>query len=347
MAGGFFREDNNVTEVKLEPIVLADLPKISSNVAKPSVSLSLDAATSSGGESSDERELEDVAGSVFQMESANDLMKQSSNFGTSHIPTEDIHKQNHAKVISELVTEAENKNSDDVFPKENSSDSVRLNEEKIDLDNGKIPSVEIDKTLSEEIGGNIPIDNKGSVNEGADETLSFSQSPDDLVNNVTTCFSSTTSSGQKSSEIREQQELSPERTIETELDDLEDEINEKKRLIEKLLSNRRTSNIIKSSSDANESVGNLLEEKSLSDMGQNDNSMRGGAASDTGSLGVRNETKNAECNFSTAVETEDSFVSISTHDVCETETAQAPEIDAPTPNEFEGITYVSIVIYKL
>ena len=328
MAGGFFREDGNVDEVELKPLFLKDLPKVSSNVAKPSVSMSLDAATSSTGESSDDQELEDVAAKVLLTESASDLMKQSNNFG---IPER------------EATTGKENKN--DAVRKEGISFPVESNELKMDINNDKVHSNENSGTLTGEISGNIPIDNEYSVEEGGDGTLSSSQCPNDTLDDSNTCVSTASSSIPKLSETGEicQQELSPEKTVNTELDDLEDEINQKKRLIEKLLSNRRTSNI--SPSDAKGNVGNLLEEKSLCDEGQNNLSMQVCAASDISlqhgiSLSNDNESKNAESNLSTTTTSDDIAIPLP-----DTGTSRPTEIDAPVPNEFEGITYVSAMIF--
>ena len=52
-------------------------------------------------------------------------------------------------------------------------------------------------------------------------------------------------------------------------------------MIEKLLIDRHMSNITKSSSNANESVGNLLEEKTLGNEGQKNDSMQIGTPSET------------------------------------------------------------------
>ncbi len=357
MAGGFFRENSNVNEVELQPFVLKDLPKVSSNVAKPSASLSLDATTSSADESSDDQEFEHV--SVLPTESASDVMKQSNNFGSPQIHGEDILKQNNADesadlsdaVIRKHIAHEKNRNSNDAVPKEISSDPVQSNELKVDINNDKIHSIENIRTLGGDISENMPIDNEYSIEEGGDRRLSLSHSPDDILH--TTCISSTSSSISKLPETGEicQQELSPERVdLDTELDDLEDEINQKKRLIEKLLSNRPTSKTIKSPSDETENVGNSLEEKSLCDEGQNSTSMQVCAASDISLEHENNsrnssDSKNAGSNPSTAMKTGDSVANSFAQDMCDTETSQPTEIDAPVPNEFEGITYVSITIY--
>ena len=324
MAGGFFRDNSKDDEMKRQPIVLKDLPKVPSNVAQPSVSLSLDATTSSAGESSDEQESEDLSGNACQTESANDLIKQSNKFGTPHIPTKDI--QNDTKAVTELITEEENKNSDNAI-EENASKTLQLNNGK--LDNGKVHSIGNCTTLNGGMGKNIPSDNKHSVEENTVGMLSL-QFPDPSV-----------SSNQKSPEISEidQRDLTPENIIETEMDDLEDQINEKKRLIEKLLSNRQTSKFIKPPSDAKESVGNLVEEKPLSDNGQDNTTV-----SDASSLGNGNTNNISRSDLPNSMETE---ANSSVHDVCNARTSQKTEINTPLPNEFEGITYVSTMIFKL
>ncbi|CAB3998899.1 DNA repair complementing XP-G cells homolog [Paramuricea clavata] len=331
MAGGFFREDGNVDEVELKPFFLKDLPKVSSNVAKPSMSMSLDAATSSTGESSDDQEFEDIAAKVLPTESASDLMKQSNNFGIPEREATDL-----SNIVMRQATGKENKN--DAVRKEGISFPVESNELKMDINDDKVHSNENSGTLTGEISGNIPIDNEYFVEEGGDGTLSSSQYSNDTLDDSNTCVSTASSSIPKLSETGEicQQELSPEKTINTELDDLENEINQKKLLIEKLLSNRRTSNM--SPSDAKENVGNLLEEKSLCDEGQNNLSMQVCAASDISlqhgiSLSNDNESKNAGSNPSTTT-SDDIAIPLS-----DTGTSRPTEIDAPVPNEFEGITY--------
>ena len=89
MAGGFFRENTKDDDVQLQPFVLKDLPKISSEVAKPSVSISLDEATSSTGESSEELEYEDVVdeSAAWRGESSVDVKTSSHTVSVAHLPS--------------------------------------------------------------------------------------------------------------------------------------------------------------------------------------------------------------------------------------------------------------------
>ena len=99
------------------------------------------------------------------------------------------------------------------------------------------------------------------------------------------------------------------------------------------------SSITKSSSNANESVGNLLEEKTLGNEGQKNNFMQIGTPSET-SLQHENISSDnndiAGSDLPTAVITGDDTCNSAAHDVCET--SQQTEIVQPVPNEFEGIT---------
>lgn len=92
MAGGFFREDTKDDEIEFQPFVLTDLPKISSKIAKPSVSVALDEAASSTGESSDEHEFEDIADDsrVLPAESADLLLEMSNIVSIPEFPVRDL-----------------------------------------------------------------------------------------------------------------------------------------------------------------------------------------------------------------------------------------------------------------
>lgn len=346
MAGGFFREEGNVHEEQIQQFDLKKLPKVPQNFVESSVSLALDAASSSASDSSDAEESQDVASKVWSSLSASDVNKQAQ-ISIEHILKQNIAEQTAAlsdAILRQQVTETENINSSDKTPLDNTSRPVELNELRMDID-----SDDDSRKLCDDASENKAIDIKDPVVQDATEILS--EHTKNVLNSSTAPTGS--SSIQKLPEAGKisQPELSPEKKVssfDTELDDLEDEINQKRRLIEKLLSDRRPSNITKSSSDANESGGNLLDEKTFSNEGQKNNSMQICTPSENSLQhenisGDSNDSRIAGSDRPTAVMTGDGICNSVAHEVCET--SQQTEIVQPVPNEFEGITYVSTVIF--
>ena len=359
MAGGFFREDGSVKEVQLQAFDLKGLPKVPNNVVESSVSLALDAESSSTNAGSDVEESNDVEAKVLFSVSANDENNQTQ------ISTEHILKQNIAQqttVLPDVITRqqvigTENINSNDTAPMQSKSNPVELNELRMDIDNDNVHSVDNSRKLCDKACDNKSIDIKDSVVEDtagnlSSETLVLSEHTKDILNSNTTPTFTDVSSIQKLSETGKisQSESSPESNVspfDTELDDLEDEINQKKRLIEKLLSDRRT--ILASPSDAKENVGNLRQEKSRGDEGQSNNSMQIFTPSETSlqyenNLSDDGDSRNVGSNRPTAIMTGDDIGNSAAHDVCDTETSQQTETVQSVPNEFEGITYVSTTV---
>ena len=349
LAGGFFREEGNVHEVQIQQFDLKKLPKVPQNFVESSVSLALDASSSSASDSSDAEESQDVASKVWSSLSANDVNKQAQ-ISIEHILKQNIAEQTTAlsdAILRQQVTETENINSSDKTPLDNTSRPVELNELRMDID-----SDDDSEKLCDEASENKVIDIKDPVVQDATEVLS--EHTKNVLNSSTTPTPTGSSSIQKLPEAGKisELELSPEKKVssfDTELDDLEDEINQKRLLIEKLLSDRHKSNITNSSSDANESGGNLLEEKTLGNEGQKNNSMQICTPSETSLQhenisGDSNDSRIAGSDRPTAVMTHgDGICNSVTHEVCET--SQQTEIVQPVPNEFEGITYVSTVIF--
>lgn len=359
MAGGFFREDGNVEEVQLQSFDLKELPKVPKNF-ESSVSLALNVASSSTSESSDVEEFDDVAAKVLSPVLTNDENRQAQ------IPTEHTLKLNIAEQATVLpdafprqqVIGTENINSNDTAPMESKSNPVELNGIGMHIDNDNVHSVDNSRKLCDEASDNKLIDIKDSILEDtagnrSSETLVLSEHSKDVLNSNTSPTFTDGSSIQKSSETGKisQSESIPERNVssfDTELDDLEDEINQKKRLIEKLLSDRHK--IFTSPSDAKKNVGNLLQEKSLGDEGQNNNSMEDCTPSETSlqyenNLCDNNDSRNSGTNRPTTIITGDDISNSAAHDVCDTDTSRQIENVQPVPNEFEGITYVSNVIF--
>ena len=362
MAGGFFREDGSVKEVQLQAFDLKGLPKVPSNVVESSVSLALDVESSSTNEGSDVEESNDVESKVLFPVSANDENNQTQ------ISTKRILKQNIAQQTTVLpdviprqqVIGTENINLNDTAPMQSKSNPVELNELRMDVDNDNVHSVDNSRKLCDEASDNKSIDIKDSVVKDtagnlSPETLVLSDHTKDILNSNKTLTSKDGSSIQKLSETGKisQPESGPERNVspfDTELDDLEDEINQKKRLIEKLLSDRRP--ISTSPSGVKENVGNFLQEKSLSDEGQSNNSIQICTPSETSlqyenNLSDNGDSRNVGSNRPTAIMTGDDIGYSAAHDVCDTETSQQTETVRSVPNEFEGITYVStkIIMY--
>ena len=320
MAGGFFREDNNRDDTERQPFVLQDFPsKILNSLAKARVGL--DVATSSAGESSDD-ELEEVADEHTSKDSMEksilDMVEQNNATDHSDMSPEAIKQQ---------VKEHEIRDSSNAVRLQSISDPAELT---ADIGNDNEHSKENSGTLGEETSDNITIDH-----EDCHITRSISQLSNDIVDNDATCISTVGSSVQESSKSREvyQQDVSPDQTISsfgTELDDLEEEINKKKRLIEQLLSNRRMSDI--TSSDEKQNV--QIDEYSPMDERTKKNPIEEYTLNE-GSLQHENYATDNSGNTNTEVSDP------SAHDI--SSLGMSTSVDASTPNEFEGITYVSTV----
>lgn len=122
--------------------------------------------------------------------------------------------------------------------------------------------------------------------------------------------------------------------FDTELNDLEDEINQKKRLIEKLLADRRMSTMTESQSCAKGSVANFA----LKDKGFGNEEQDVDISLEHESEFKDNESRDAESNLPTATDIRDG----NADSVGNIEASRLTENDVPPPNEFEGVTYVSI-----
>ena len=118
-------------------------------------------------------------------------------------------------------------------------------------------------------------------------------------------------------------------SLNVELDDLEDEIKQKKQLIEKLLSGRLSSTVTKSSSyAAKEDIEKLSEDKD--DGVENNDSVQGRDVGgifleDEKAVSGSNDSKPEEIDLPIGIDMQDDIA------------------DLPPPNEFEGITYVSTI----
>lgn len=359
MAGGFFREDSKAAEVEVEPFILSDLPKVSNKVAQASVSLSLDAEASSTDESGGEEEFEDVAVNVLPTASTSDTMRLSKNGSqvdnsggddVSHISasgsnTLDLSQfsfVNHPKsknlvenaglsdaAVGQQVCSNEGSNSKVASSKETELDEVQLIGLKMDTDDDKFYASTTGKKTDGD-ASHIVINND---NSSGDKTVSSSQTTSLAMDSSVACSSI---QNQPAAENLSLQESVPETIIE--LDDLEDEINQKKRLIEKLLSTRGTLNAFKPSSDAGEvSLGDKNSLSEQVDVASGVSLEQEKASSD------EREINNAQVNNTTsAIESTDDIPSSTALDgIGDPGNLRGNAIDLPPVNEFEGITYVS------
>ena len=320
MAGGFFRENIYEEIVPPQPIVLKDLPKISSDIAKPSVSRALDEATSSTDESGDGLEPEVVIG-------------DGNAVGVPHITIEDFPMPVDEKEIIDLsekeqVMRKENTESHNAIEIENSLDSMESNEEKIYSNNGNIHIIENSASLEASEQKITKVEKLNLTgNEDPQGTANRIKVGRESSDNVT--IDIVTSTEEYENKISSEKDL---KTFEDELNDFEDEIKKKKRLIEQLLSNRRAPIVSEPSSSTKSNVGDIYDEKLFEEKPYGEISPQ-----QESNLGDNNESTNEATSVSSAMETTDETA----RDVCDGEVPEPSVKDIPAQNEFEGKTYVS------
>ncbi|XP_028401708.1 DNA repair protein complementing XP-G cells homolog isoform X2 [Dendronephthya gigantea] len=319
MAGGFFREISNEDVVHPQPILLKDLPKITSDIAKPSVSGALDEAASSTDESGDGNEPEIVYNETFPYRSSKKVIGDGNGVAVPHITNEDFPKTVGEKEViylseKEQPMQKESTESNDLVLVENRLDSVGSNEQKVDSNNGNIhtnanpPSRE-------------PSEQKVNLTSNEDLQIEVGR---ELSENVTIEIAPSTKEHEDKKDS--EKDLT---TIEDELDDFEDEIKKKKSLIEQLLSNRRPSVVNES---ANSNVGNisdekLSEEKPFSEISpQRENNFK-------------NDDKDSSSDETKNLPSAMAIMDESVRDISDCEAPEPAVNDISAQNEFEGKTY--------